>query len=315
MLGNFSFGDYFKEKAVVFAWELLTEGYGLDPERLWVSVYTEDDEAARLWESEVGVRPSASCAWARRRTSGPWATPAPAAPARRSTSTRARSMGCGAADCAVGCDCDRYLELWNLVFMQYERDASGKMTPLPKPSIDTGMGLERIAATVQGFTSNYDSDLFTPIMDFTSELAGVTRGVDAESDVSLRVIADHARACAVLVGDGVMPSNEGRGYVLRRILRRAARHGRKLGLDRALPAQGGRRGHGASSRTPTPGLYGNRAFVDKVISGEEERFGETLDTGLKLFPRQWPMPRPRARTPWPARWPSSSTTPTASPWT
>jgi alanyl-tRNA synthetase len=141
-------------------------------------------------------------------------------------------VGCGRADCAVGCDCDRFLELWNLVFMQYNRDASGTMTPLPKPSIDTGMGLERITATVQGKKSNYDSDIFAPILAAAGELAGIAYGAAPESDVSLRVIADHARACSFLVADGVMPSNEGRGYVLRRILRRACRHGRKIGLTK-----------------------------------------------------------------------------------
>ncbi|MCB2193124.1 MAG: alanine--tRNA ligase [Deltaproteobacteria bacterium] len=282
MLGNFSFGDYFKEKAVVFAWELLTQGYGLDPEKLWVSVYTEDDEAAKLWESEVGVRPERIVRLGEDENFWAMGDTGPCGPCSEIHIDQGPQMGCGRDDCAVGCDCDRYLELWNLVFMQYERDASGKMTPLPRPSIDTGMGLERIAATVQGFTSNYDSDLFTPIMDFTSELAGVTRGDDAESDVSLRVIADHARACTVLVGDGVLPSNEGRGYVLRRILRRAARHGRKLGLTGPFL-------HKVAGvvmdemRGAYPGLYDSRAFVDKVISGEEERFGETLDTGLKLL--------------------------------
>ncbi|MCF8040752.1 MAG: alanine--tRNA ligase [Desulfarculaceae bacterium] len=282
MLGNFSFGDYFKEKAVVFAWELLTQGYGLNPEDLWVSVYTEDDDAARLWESEVGVRPERIVRLGEEENFWAMGDTGPCGPCSEIHIDQGPQMGCGRDDCAVGCDCDRYLELWNLVFMQYERDASGKMTPLPRPSIDTGMGLERIAATVQGFTSNYDSDLFTPIMDFTSQLAGVARGDDEESDVSLRVIADHARACTVLVGDGVLPSNEGRGYVLRRILRRAARHGRKLGLTGPFLHQVA----GVvmnEMRGAYPGLYDSRAFVDKVISGEEERFGETLDTGLKLL--------------------------------
>ena len=282
MLGNFSFGDYFKEKAVVFAWELLTQGYGLDPEDLWVSVFTEDDEAARLWESEVGVRPERIVRLGAEENFWAMGDTGPCGPCSEIHIDQGPEMGCGSPGCAVGCDCDRYLELWNLVFMQYERDAGGKMTPLPKPSIDTGMGLERITATVQGFTSNYDSDLFTPIMDFTCELAGVERGADEEIDVSLRVIADHARACAVLVGDGVMPSNEGRGYVLRRILRRAARHGRKLGLTGPFLHRVA--GVVMEQFKPAyPGLYDNRAFVDKVITGEEERFGETLDTGLKLL--------------------------------
>ncbi|RJX30454.1 MAG: alanine--tRNA ligase [Desulfarculus sp.] len=282
MLGNFSFGDYFKEKAVVFAWELLTQGYGLDPTRLWVSVHLEDDQAARLWESEVGVRPERIVRLGDEENFWAMGDTGPCGPCSEIHIDQGPEVGCRRPDCAVGCDCDRFLELWNLVFMQFERDAQGKKTPLPKPSIDTGMGLERITATVQGLHSNYDSDLFAPILALTCELAGVERGREEDTDISLRVIADHARACAFLVGDGVLPSNEGRGYVLRRILRRAARHGRKLGLSGPFL-------HRVTQevmeqmRPAYPGLYESRAFVDKVIASEEERFGETLDTGLKLL--------------------------------
>jgi alanyl-tRNA synthetase len=282
MLGNFSFGDYFKEKAVVFAWELLTEGYGLNPDDLWVSVHTSDDRAAELWEKEVGVSPKRIVRLGDDENFWAMGDTGPCGPCSEIHIDQGEAMGCGEDDCAVGCDCDRYLELWNLVFMQYERDASGKMTPLPKPSIDTGMGLERIAATVQGFNSNYDSDLFTPILDRTCELAGVERNADPETDVSLKVIADHARACAFLVGDGVLPSNEGRGYVLRRILRRAARHGRKLGLTKPFLHTVSQTVM-AEMRGAYPGMYDSRAFVDKVIFSEEERFGETLGTGLNLL--------------------------------
>jgi len=282
MLGNFSFGDYFKKDAVRFGWQLLTEGFGLDPERLWVSVHESDDEAESLWQSEVGVRKERIVRLGDEENFWAMGDTGPCGPCSEIHIDQGPEVGCGRPDCAVGCDCDRYLELWNLVFMQYNRDASGKMTPLPKPSIDTGMGLERIAATVQGKLSNYDSDLFTPILARAGELAGQAYGQAAESDVSLRVIADHARACAFLIADGVMPKNEGRGYVLRRILRRAARHGRKLGIERPFL-------HLVSQTVMDemvqvyPQFKDSRAFVDKVIHTEEERFGETLDTGLKLL--------------------------------
>ncbi|MBI5523980.1 MAG: alanine--tRNA ligase [Desulfarculus sp.] len=282
MLGNFSFGDYFKPDAVRFAWELLTQGYGLDPERLWVSVHEKDDDAALLWEKEVGVRPGRIVRLGDKDNFWAMGDTGPCGPCSEIHIDQGPDAGCGEAGCAVGCDCDRFLELWNLVFMQYDRDVSGKMTPLPKPSIDTGMGLERITATVQGKLSNYDSDIFQPILHRAAELAGTSYGAGPESDVSLRVIADHARACAILVGDGVLPSNEGRGYVLRRILRRAARHGRKLGLQKPflhLVAQTVIDQMGGAY----PNLLESRPFVDKVIVSEEERFGETLDTGLKLL--------------------------------
>ncbi len=282
MLGNFSFGDYFKAKAVVFAWELLTQGYGLDPARLWVSVHEKDDEAAQLWQSEVGVSPQRIVRLGDADNFWSMGDTGPCGPCSEIHIDQGPNVGCGRPDCAVGCDCDRYLELWNLVFMQYNRDASGVMTSLPKPSIDTGMGLERITATVQGKLSNYDGDIFTPILARAGELAGIAYGQDPVSDVSLRVVADHARACAFLIADGIMPSNEGRGYVLRRILRRAARHGRKLGLMKPFLHQVAL----AVMDQMAPvyaGLAESRAFVDKIIVGEEERFGETLDTGLKLL--------------------------------
>lgn len=282
MLGNFSFGDYFKQDAVIYAWDLLTNGYGLDPERLWVSVHYQDDDAFGLWQSEVGVRPErivrlgdADNFWAMGDTG-------PCGPCSEIYIDQGPEAGCGRDDCAVGCDCDRYLELWNLVFMQYNRDADGKTTPLPRPSIDTGMGLERITAVVQNKLSNYDSDLFTPILAAAGELAGIGYGSDPAMDISLRVVADHARACVFLISDGILPSNEGRGYVLRRILRRAARHGRKLGLMQpflhkvAQPVI-------TEMRQAYPGLQEARSLIDKIVLSEEERFGETLDTGLKIL--------------------------------
>ena len=282
MLGNFSFGDYFKADAVVYAWELLTGVYGLNPADLWVSVHESDDEAERLWQSEVGVAPGRIVRLGDDENFWSMGDTGPCGPCSEIHIDQGPEVGCGRPDCAVGCDCDRYLELWNLVFMQYNRDESGQMTPLPKPSIDTGMGLERVSAVLQGHRSNYDSDLFTPIIAAAAELAGTAYHNDPETDTSLRVIADHSRAVTFLISDGVLPKNEGRGYVLRRILRRAARHGRKLGLDGPfLHAMAGvviDQMQGAY-----PALAEARPFVKKVILSEEERFGETLDTGLKLL--------------------------------
>jgi alanyl-tRNA synthetase len=282
MLGNFSFGDYFKKDAVRFGWELLTEGYGLAPDKLWVSVHTSDDEAEALWQSEVGLPAERIVRLGDEENFWAMGDTGPCGPCSEIHIDQGPEVGCGRPECAVGCDCDRYLELWNLVFMQYDRDASGEMTPLPAPSIDTGMGLERISAVVQGVLSNYESDLFTPILAAAGELAGVRYGDHAGQDVSLRVIADHARACTFLVADGIMPKNEGRGYVLRRILRRGARHGRKLGIDKPfLHLVAGRVMDQMAGAYPQ--LADSRAFVDKVILSEEERFNETLDTGLKLL--------------------------------
>ncbi len=282
MLGNFSFGDYFKREAIIYGWDLLTNGFGLPADKLWVSVFETDDEAAEIWEREIGLPPERIVRLGESENFWSMGDTGPCGPCSEIHIDQGEQVGCGRPECAVGCDCDRYLELWNLVFMQYNRDAGGEMTPLPRPSIDTGMGLERIAAVVQGKLSNYDSDLFTPILAHAGELAGVAYGQDPDKDISLRVIADHARACAFLIGDGILPSNEGRGYVLRRILRRAARHGRKLGLEGPFLHQVAQTVM-AEMRGAYPTLYESRAFVDKVILSEEERFGETLDTGLRLL--------------------------------
>ncbi len=282
MLGNFSFGDYFKKDAITFGWDLLTNGYGLPADKLWVSVHHSDDEAEKLWQTEAGVPLSRIVRLGDEDNFWAMGDTGPCGPCSEIHIDLGESYGCGKPTCAVGCDCSRYLELWNLVFMQYNRDASGTLNPLPAPSIDTGMGLERIAAVVQGKFSNYDSDLFTPIINRASDLCRIDYGHNPDSDTSLRVVADHARACAFLVGDGVLPSNEGRGYVLRRILRRAARHGRKLGLTRpflhlvALEVV-------EQMGEVYPELRENRVFINKVVLSEEERFGETLDTGLKML--------------------------------
>jgi alanyl-tRNA synthetase len=211
MLGNFSFGDYFKSEAIAWAWELLTQGYQIPPERLAVTVFREDDEAERIWRDEVGVPAhritrldEADNFWAMGDTG-------PCGPCSEIYYDWGKQDGCPSAECDPSCDCGRWLEIWNLVFMQFNRDASGAMTPLPKPSIDTGMGLERISAVLQGVYWNYETDVFRGILARAQELSGVRLGTDPEKDVSLRVVADHARAVTFLVADGVLPSNEGRG--------------------------------------------------------------------------------------------------------
>ncbi len=280
MLGNFSFGDYFKQDAIRFAWELVTERFGLDPSRLAVTVFREDDEAAAIWEKEIGVPRAqiyrlgeADNFWAMGDTG-------PCGPCSEIYLDRGPVPGL--VDVDPSKDSARFLEFWNLVFMQFDRDAQGRLTPLPKASVDTGASLERLTQVVAGLSSNYDTDLFTPILARAQELSGVTLGTDAEKDVSLRVVADHARAVSFLVGDGVLPANEGRGYVVRRILRRAARHGVLLGLERpflfavadAVVDEMG---------DAFPELAERRAFITDRVRREEERFLETLGKGLALL--------------------------------
>lgn len=284
MLGNFSFGDYFKKDAIDYAWEFLTGELGLNPEQLWVSVYQEDDEAFELWEQiedlpkgRIVRLGEADNFWAMGDTG-------PCGPCSEIHIDQGPEYGCDRPDCAVGCDCDRYLELWNLVFMQFNRDESGTMTPLPKPSIDTGMGLERVAAVLQGKFNNFDCDLFTPLIDHLAGLSGKTYKKNRADDVAMRVIADHARATTFLVADGVLPSNEGRGYVLRRIMRRAIRFGRSLGLKSFFP--------GVCALVTLmmeeayPHLTDNRELLAKVVTNEESRFGETLDNGLAMLSKE-----------------------------
>ena len=288
MLGNFSFGDYFKEEAIQFAWDFLVGVLGLPPEKLYATVHEgdevlnigPDDEARKFWarylpEDRILAFPTKDNFWAMGDTG-------PCGPCSEILIDQGEEMGCGRPECAPGCDCDRYLELWNLVFMQFNRKEDGAFEPLPKPSIDTGMGLERIAAVVQGVPSNYDTDLFTPIISYIEEISGHAHGKDSEKDVSIKVIADHSRAAAFLIGDGILPSNEGRGYVLRRVIRRALRHGRFLGLDKPFL-------HKTvvavmeSMQDAYPELMESKSFITKVVLNEEERFTETLDYGLRLL--------------------------------
>ena len=282
MLGNFSFGDYFKEGAIEFAWDLLTNGYGLPGDKLYGSIYLDDDEAYELWRKNIGLPDDRIVRFGEEDNFWSMGDTGPCGPCSEILIDRGEEYGCDRPDCAVGCECDRYLEIWNLVFMQFNRDASGKMTPLPKPSIDTGMGLERIVAIIQDVPTNFDTDLILPIIRQTEDLAQQRFGESRETDVAMKVIADHSRAAAFLIGDGIMPANEGRGYVLRRILRRAIRYGRNIGLSRPFL-------HKTAAvvfdimKPAYPELSEAAAFITNIIENEEVRFLETLDTGLKLL--------------------------------
>jgi alanyl-tRNA synthetase len=285
MLGNFSFGDYFKQEAIQFAWEFLTQVMGLPKEKLWVSVFEKDDEAFSIWEKMDGLPDGRIVRLGEKDNFWAMGDTGPCGPCSEILFDQGPEIGCRRPECKAGCDCDRYLELWNLVFMQFCRDESGKMTPLPKPSIDTGMGLERIAAVVQGKNSNFDCDLFTPIIDKIGRIAGKSYGNNDQLDTAFRVIADHSRATAFLVADGVLPSNEGRGYVLRRVIRRAVRYGRTLGLFKPfmsdVAAEVINRMKGA-----WPHLENVSKLLDKVVRNEEERFIETIDNGLAMLTKE-----------------------------
>jgi alanyl-tRNA synthetase len=282
MLGNFSFGDYFKEGAIEFAWDLLTNGYGLPGDKLYGSIYLDDDEAYDLWRKNIGLPDERIVRFGEEDNFWSMGDTGPCGPCSEILLDRGEQYGCDRPDCAVGCECDRYLEIWNLVFMQFNRDVSGKMTPLPKPSIDTGMGLERVISVIQDVPTNFDTDLILPIIQQTEDLAQQRFGESRETDVAMKVIADHSRAAAFLIGDGIMPANEGRGYVLRRILRRAIRYGRNIGLDK--PFLHKTAGVVFDVMKPAyPELSEAAAFITNIIENEEVRFLETLDTGLKLL--------------------------------
>ncbi|MGD8352015.1 MAG: alanine--tRNA ligase [Nitrospirota bacterium] len=282
MLGNFSFGDYFKREAIEFAWELLTGWYKLPQDRLWVTIYEDDDEAEGLWQEAVGVPGERIVRLGAKDNFWQMADTGPCGPCSEVLIDQGEGVGCGTPECRPGCDCDRYLELWNLVFMQFNRDGHGNLTPLPSPSIDTGMGLERITAVLQGKLNNFDSDLFSDVISSISSLTGAAYGKGPESDVSIRVIADHVRACAFLLADGLMPSNEGRGYVLRRIIRRAARHARLLGTSEPLlcrlldPVA-------AAMGEAYPELGDEEERSAKILRIEEERFARTLEQGMRIL--------------------------------
>ncbi len=282
MLGNFSFGDYFKEKAIEFGWDLLTNGYGLPADRLWVSIYLDDDEAAEIWRRQIGVPEDRIVRFGEEDNFWAMGDTGPCGPCSEIHLDRGEAHGCGRPECTLGCECDRFMEIWNLVFMQFNRDASGKLTPLPKPSIDTGLGLERMTALLQDVSTNFDTDLILPIMEKAEALSGVARTESKEADVAMKVIADHSRAAAFLISDGVLPSNEGRGYVLRRIMRRAIRYGRNIGLTRPFLHETAKVVFDIM-KPAYPELTEASAFITNVIQNEETRFSETLDFGLRLL--------------------------------
>jgi alanyl-tRNA synthetase len=282
MLGNFSFGDYFKEGAIEMGWEFLTHNLHLPTERLWVSVFEDDDEAASIWQERIGLPAERIVRMGEKDNFWAMGDTGPCGPCSEIIIDQGEEIGCGSSTCGVGCDCDRFLELWNLVFMQYSREQDGHLSPLPKPSIDTGMGLERIAAVVQGVRSNYDTDLFHGIIGRVEEISGARYGADAGKDVSIKVIADHARAVIFLLADGVFPANEGRGYVLRRIIRRALRHGKLLGIEGpCLPSMA--EGVIAVMGEAYPEITEGKGHLTQILQREEERFSETLDNGLKIL--------------------------------
>ncbi len=282
MLGNFSFGDYFKKEAIEFGWDLINGVFNLPEEKLWVTVFEKDDEAAELWREVIGLSPDRIVRMGEKDNFWAMGDTGPCGPCSEILIDQGDQFGCGKSECQVGCDCDRYLELWNLVFMQYDRDKSGNLNPLPNPSIDTGMGLERFTAVLQGVKSNYETDLLRGIISRVEEISEKAYGDDSSSDVSMRVIADHARAVTFLISDGVFPSNEGRGYVLRRILRRAVRHAKMLGIEEpCLYKITGRVRE--IMRDAYPELDERIDFVAEVVRNEEERFFETIDRGLELL--------------------------------
>ncbi len=281
MLGNFSFGDYFKHEATAWAWEFFTKVLEIPAEKLYVSVYLEDDEAYDIWTKEVGVDPSHMVRFGKEDNF--WEHGAgPCGPCSEIYFDRGPDKGCGSPDCKVGCECDRFIEVWNLVFTQFENDGNNNYTRLSHPNIDTGMGLERLACVMQDVDNLFEVDTVRNIMKHIMEIAGIRYHDDAKKDVSLRVITDHIRSTTFMVGDGVLPSNSGRGYVLRRLLRRAARHGRLIGIDRPFLAEVCETVIKENANA-YPNLVEKQDYIKKVISMEEESFYKTIDSGLRLL--------------------------------
>ena len=281
MLGNFSFGDYFKEEAIPWAWEFLTEVVELPKEKLWVTIYPKDEEAAAIWKRQPGFLPDHIV----KLEDNFWEIgPGPCGPDSEIYIDLGEERGCGQPTCAVGCDCDRYLEIWNLVFTQFDRTEDGEYKPLAHKNIDTGCGLERLASVVQGKETNFETDLLFPIITYAAQLSGIGYGDDPEKDISLKVIADHARSMAVMIMDGILPSNEGRGYVLRRILRRAVRHGRLLGLrENFLTGAVDAVVDIYRDASDFSALVEKQDYIKKVVALEEERFHATLAQGCDML--------------------------------
>ena len=281
MLGNFSFGDYFKHEAISWSWEFLTEVVGLDPNRLYPSVYLEDDEAFDIWNKEIGIAPERIFRFGK--ADNFWEHGAgPCGPCSEIYYDRGEKYGCGKPDCTVGCECDRFIEVWNNVFTQFDNDGNNNYTELVQKNIDTGMGLERLATVVQDVDSIFDVDTIRSLRDKVCEIANCEYHTDADKDVSIRLITDHIRSSTFMISDGIMPTNEGRGYVLRRLIRRAARHGRLLGVEgkflaglSAVVIEGSKDGY--------PELEEKKEFIFKVLTQEEDQFNKTIDTGLKIL--------------------------------
>ena len=281
MLGNFSFGDYFKREAIAWSWEFLTEVVGLDADRLYPSVYVDDQEAFDIWNKEMGIAPERIFKFGKEDNF--WEHGAgPCGPCSEIYYDRGEKYGCGKPDCKVGCDCDRYMEIWNNVFTQFDNDGNGNYEELSQKNIDTGMGLERLASVVQDVDSIFDVDTIKALRDKVCEFANVTYKTDENKDVSIRLITDHIRSATFMISDGIMPTNEGRGYVLRRLIRRAARHGRLLGIDGKFLAklsesviEGSKDGY--------PELDEKRDFIFKVLTQEEDKFNKTIDQGLNIL--------------------------------
>ena len=281
MLGNFSFGDYFKREAIAWSWEFLTEVVGLDPDRLYPSVYVDDQEAFDIWNKEMGIAPERIFKFGK--ADNFWEHGSgPCGPCSEIYYDRGEKYGCGKPDCTVGCDCDRYMEVWNNVFTQFDNDGKGNYEELEQKNIDTGMGLERLASVVQDVDSIFDVDTIKALRDKVCEFANVTYKTDENKDVSIRLITDHIRSATFMISDGIMPTNEGRGYVLRRLIRRAARHGRLLGIEGKFLAklsvsviEGSKDGY--------PELDEKRDFIYKVLTQEEDKFNKTIDQGLSIL--------------------------------
>lgn len=281
MLGNFSFGDYFKKEAIRWSWEFLTEVVGLDADRLYPSVYVDDDEAFDIWNKEIGIAPERIFRFGK--ADNFWEHGAgPCGPCSEIYYDRGEKYGCGKPDCTVGCECDRYMEVWNNVFTQFDNDGKGNYTELEQKNIDTGMGLERLAVVVQDVDSIFDVDTIEALRNKVCEFAGVAYKSDENKDVSIRLITDHIRSATFMISDGIMPTNEGRGYVLRRLIRRAARHGRLLGIKGGFLSrlsetviEGSKDGY--------PELEEKKEFIFKVLAQEEEKFNKTIDQGLNIL--------------------------------
>ena len=281
MLGNFSFGDYFKHEATAWAWEFCTKVLEMPVDKLWVTIYQDDDEAFDIWTKEVGVAPERIVRMGKEDNFWEHGS-GPCGPCSEIYFDRGEKYGCGKPDCGVGCECDRYVEFWNVVFSQFDSDGKGNYPPMEHPNIDTGMGLERLACIMQGVDNLFLVDTVQNIMKHICRIAGIQYGEDEKKDISLRVITDHIRSTTFMIGDGVMPSNEGRGYVLRRLLRRAARHGRLLGINHTFLADVANTVID-ENKNAYPELDEKRAMITKLIHVEEESFAKTIDQGMQML--------------------------------